>query len=154
VFPMQAGAGLDWERSASYKNILSLPGVHITDPLPYLDFIKLLKHSAFAVTDSGVVQEESTAVGVPCLTVRESTERPVTVTHGTAHLVGTETGVIVRKAIEVLNGVVFHGGMPEKWDGLAAKRIVAVLLQQEERIRRMNSAVKQRGICLNSSSQM
>jgi UDP-N-acetylglucosamine 2-epimerase (non-hydrolysing) len=87
-----------------------------------------MKHAALVVTDSGGVQEETTCLGVPCVTVRENTERPVTVESGTNIVAGTEVGHIkdaIRRQTDRPRG----GGVPEKWDGGAAARIVDVLVQ-------------------------
>ncbi|MBI2816609.1 MAG: UDP-N-acetylglucosamine 2-epimerase (non-hydrolyzing) [Acidobacteria bacterium] len=153
VFPLHPSTSTEWERFASWQKILSLANVHTVEPVGYIDFIKLMKESLFVMTDTGSVQDESTALGVPCLTLRESTERPVTVTEGTNQLVGSDYTTIVAKAFEVIRGVIFRGSVPEKWDGLATKRIVSLLLKQEGKIRRMYSAVKQRGICLDLLSR-
>ena len=107
-------------------------GLHLTEPLGYLDFLALEKAAAVVVTDSGGVQEETTWLGVPCLTVRDSTERPVTVTVGTNTVVGRDAGRL-RDAIEsVLAGVEPpRGRRPELWDGRAAERIASVLARDE-----------------------
>jgi UDP-N-acetylglucosamine 2-epimerase (non-hydrolysing) len=102
-------------------------GIILTDPLGYLDFLCLMKHAAIVVTDSGGIQEETTCLGVPCVTVRENTERPVTVESGTNLIAGTKKDGI-RKAIHRQLGRK-GGAAPKNWDGQAAKRIVDVLVQ-------------------------
>ncbi len=101
--------------------------VHLLDPLPYMAFLHLWKDAAVILTDSGGLQEESTAIGVPCVTLRENTERPVTVSVGTNTLAGTDPHAIIAAASRAI--LVGHqpGRRPELWDGRAAKRIVASL---------------------------
>ena len=96
----------------------------LTEPLGYIDFLSLTSHAKLILTDSGGLQEESTALGIPCLTLRENTERPVTVTHGTNRVVGTRPEDIVAGYRAALNGV--EPKMPELWDGHASDRISAV----------------------------
>jgi len=108
------------------------PGLHLLGPLGYLDFLCLMKHAALVVTDSGGIQEETTCLMVPCVTVRENTERPVTVTHGTNIIAGTKAENIRSAVREQLSG---HRPslIPEKWDGKAAARIVEVIARHCER---------------------
>jgi UDP-N-acetylglucosamine 2-epimerase (non-hydrolysing) len=95
-----------------------------TPPLGYLDFLNLWKDARVVLTDSGGIQEETTALGVPCLTLRENTERPITLEEGTNELVGSERRAIVAAARRVLAGGGKRGRRPELWDGRAAERIV------------------------------
>jgi UDP-N-acetylglucosamine 2-epimerase (non-hydrolysing) len=104
-------------------------GIYCLDPLGYLDFIALAAHARLVLTDSGGLQEETTALGVPCLTMRENTERPVTVTHGTNVLVGRSPMKIVEEALRVLTAPRFRFSSPPLWDGKAAQRIVTILRQ-------------------------
>ncbi len=99
----------------------------LTDPLGYLDFVKLMAESRLVLTDSGGIQEETTVLNVPCLTLRENTERPVTITHGTNRLVGTEPPLILNAIRESLSSDVQTTGLPALWDGHAARRILDVL---------------------------
>jgi UDP-N-acetylglucosamine 2-epimerase (non-hydrolysing) len=109
------------------------PGVRVIEPLGYLDFLKLWSNSRMTLTDSGGLQEETTALGVPCLTLRENTERPITISQGTNHLVGLDPERIVSAAQEILaDGRPAHATAPELWDGRAAQRIVAALLAPRE----------------------
>ena len=105
-------------------------GLLLCDPLGYLDFLALMDGARLVLTDSGGIQEETTALGVPCLTLRENTERPVTIEVGTNRLVGGDPARIVPAAIEILDGPQEAGGIPELWDGHAAGRIADVLLRQ------------------------
>ena len=99
----------------------------VTDPLGYFDFLKLEKKAKLILTDSGGVQEESTYFGVPCLTLRENTERPITITDGTNQLVDLNVESIVNSAMEIIEGKVKKGKIPKYWDGKTAKRVVKVL---------------------------
>jgi UDP-N-acetylglucosamine 2-epimerase (non-hydrolysing) len=105
----------------------SLPGLLLTEPLGYLDFMKLLSHARVVLTDSGGIQEETTVLGVPCLTLRNNTERPITVEQGTNRLVGLDPERIIATGLEVLSRPVQEARIPELWDGRAAERIVDVL---------------------------
>jgi len=105
------------------------PRLRLISPVGYLDFLYLLNGSKLVLTDSGGIQEETTALGVPCLTLRENTERPVTITEGTNELVGQNPIRIVNAAREILAGKTKRGHVPQLWDGHAAKRIVEILLR-------------------------
>jgi UDP-N-acetylglucosamine 2-epimerase (non-hydrolysing) len=89
-----------------------------------------MAEAKIVLTDSGGIQEETTILGIPCLSLRENTERPVTVTAGTNIIVGTEKGNIVAKALEILHQPYVLHRVPELWDGHAAKRIVQILLEK------------------------
>jgi len=104
-----------------------VPNLVELQPQPYFDFLKLQASARLVLTDSGGVQEETTFLGVPCLTLRENTERPVTVTMGTNLLVGPHREAIVRETSRILNGQEKAGQIPDLWDGRAAERIVRVL---------------------------
>lgn len=102
-------------------------GVMCLNPLGYLDFVALMSHARLVLTDSGGVQEETTVLGVPCLTLRDTTERPVTITHGTNRLVGSDPRRIVNEALWTIDHPTDPPGPPPLWDGRAATRIVEVL---------------------------
>ncbi|MHB8534199.1 MAG: non-hydrolyzing UDP-N-acetylglucosamine 2-epimerase [Sulfuricaulis sp.] len=102
-------------------------GLWMTDPLGYLEFLHLNMHAILLITDSGGLQEEATVLGVPCLTLRHNTERPITCEMGTNVIVGNSGDNILNHAFKVLKGDVPPGKVPEKWDGRAAERIVKVL---------------------------
>jgi UDP-N-acetylglucosamine 2-epimerase (non-hydrolysing) len=105
------------------------PDLRLMDPLGYLDFLKLLDRAALMVTDSGGIQEETTFLGVPCLTVRLNTERPVTVSEGTNEVVGIDPKKIESHGREALKSGGKKGKIPELWDGRSGERIAKVLSQ-------------------------
>jgi UDP-N-acetylglucosamine 2-epimerase (non-hydrolysing) len=109
-------------------------GIRLVDPAGYLDFLKLEREAAMVLTDSGGIQEETTFLGVPCLTLRKNTERPATITEGTNILVGPYPDKILAAAENILNGNIKTGQIPKYWDGRAAERIVDVLMQIGERL--------------------
>lgn len=119
---VNTNAGAEKESAANRK------GVILTDPMGYLDFVCLMSNAMIAVTDSGGIQEETTCLGVPCVTVRDNTERPVTIESGTNVLGGT-TKDGIKRAIRRQMERRPENGMPEKWDGRAASRILNILIQ-------------------------
>ncbi|MEZ4484834.1 MAG: UDP-N-acetylglucosamine 2-epimerase (non-hydrolyzing) [Syntrophotaleaceae bacterium] len=104
-------------------------GIWLTEPLGYLDFLHLNMNARMVLTDSGGLQEETTVLGVPCITMRHNTERPITCEIGSNVLVGNDGAKILAAARKVLDGDAPQGQVPEKWDGHAAERIVEILLQ-------------------------
>jgi UDP-N-acetylglucosamine 2-epimerase (non-hydrolysing) len=106
--------------------------IRLIPPLGYLDFLQLMSHARVVLTDSGGIQEETTILGVPCITLRNVTERPVTLTHGTNVLVGADPKTIIREFTRVLQGSPQPLPSPPLWDGNAAKRIVQILAQARE----------------------
>lgn len=105
-------------------------GVCLVPPMSYLQFLRLQSEAALMITDSGGVQEETTALGIPCLTVRENTERPITLSEGTNLLVGLNGICLVEEARRILRGEGKKGRVPVLWDGHAADRIVRTLVDQ------------------------
>jgi UDP-N-acetylglucosamine 2-epimerase (non-hydrolysing) len=106
------------------------PNLALIPPVGYLDFLCPLSRAKLVLTDSGGIQEETTALGVPCLTLRENTERPVTVLQGTNEIVGLDPAKI-RKAVDaVFAGKRKTGQLPQLWDGYAAERIVEILRKE------------------------
>jgi UDP-N-acetylglucosamine 2-epimerase (non-hydrolysing) len=105
-------------------------GIRLLPPLGYRDFLRLWSQSRLVLTDSGGLQEETTALGIPCLTLRENTERPITIKHGTNRLVGRDPKRIVSEAIRALDDDQPHAlpPLPPLWDGHAAERIVEALI--------------------------
>ena len=102
-------------------------GITLVGPRAYMEFLNLWKDAVVVLTDSGGLQEETTALGVPCVTIRENTERPVTVDEGTNVLAGTQPDAIIAAAQRVLRGQGKQGRRPHLWDGRAAERIVDIL---------------------------
>jgi UDP-N-acetylglucosamine 2-epimerase (non-hydrolysing) len=102
----------------------------LIEPLGYLDFLKLGMNARFVMTDSGGLQEETTVLGIPCLTLRNNTERPITIIQGTNTLVWNETSKIAEEAFKILDGEGKSGSCPELWDGKAAERIMEILISR------------------------
>lgn len=102
-------------------------GLWMTDPLGYLEFLHLNINAMMVITDSGGLQEETTVLGVPCVTLRNNTERPITCECGTNFIVGNNRDNILHHTSKILNREILHGSVPEKWDGKAAERIVEIL---------------------------
>ena len=114
------------------KNIqpFDMEGLKMIDPLGYLDFLCLMMNSKFVLTDSGGIQEETTVLGVPCITLRKNTERPVTVEQGTNLLVSIDKEKVVGIAVKIINNKIdIKNRIPEFWDGKAAERIVKILVE-------------------------
>jgi len=124
VFPIHPRTRQRLAGTELASRLEAAPSFIETDPLGYLDFVGLIDGAELVLTDSGGIQEETTVLGVRCLTLRESTERPVTVSHGTNTVVGTDPGVILDAARQALTHDARAGRSPELWDGLAGKRIV------------------------------
>lgn len=112
------------------RELDGLPGnIKLVEPQPYLEFNYLVKHAKAVITDSGGITEETTVMAVPCLTLRDTTERPETVAIGTNELIGTDPAALKPALDRLFAGEWKKGGIPEKWDGKAGERIVAVLEQ-------------------------
>ena len=106
-------------------------GIWVTEPLGYLEFLHLNMQAKLVLTDSGGLQEETTVLGVPCITMRNNTERPITCEVGTNIMVGNQPEEILKQARNILSGNVKQGSIPEKWDGHAAERIVDHILNNK-----------------------
>lgn len=104
--------------------------VVLCDPIGYIDFIALIKNAELIVTDSGGIQEESTYLGVQCITLRNSTERPITCEVGTNQLLGNDLPNALQASLDVLDGKIKKGTIPELWDGHAAERIVKIIAEK------------------------
>ena len=107
----------------------STENLHLLDPLGYLEFLNLMEHAGLVITDSGGIQEETTYLGVPCLTLRNNTERPITIEIGTNELCGLDVERVVSRGKEIFQGNTKQGKIPELWDGKAAERITKILAQ-------------------------
>jgi UDP-N-acetylglucosamine 2-epimerase (non-hydrolysing) len=127
VFPIHPRTRQALVASKLAKRLEAMPGLRLIDPAGYLDFIKLMAHARVVLSDSGGVQEEATILRVPCLTLRDNTERPITVECGGNRLVGTESGRILQAYAEVLRDKAPGLRTPPLWDGHAAQRIVEIL---------------------------
>lgn len=112
------------------NNYNRLKGIISIDPLGYLDFLKLMKDTKIVFTDSGGIQEETTVLGIPCITLRDNTERPVTISSGTNVLVGADKEKIIREARKRLNSYSPEYSIPPLWDGKAAERIVDIIINR------------------------
>jgi len=140
---MKMGAPLlaDFARGGDFREIVAdAPNarVRLVEPLPYLEFIALQRRAAVVITDSGGIQEETTFLGVPCLTVRENTERPITVTLGTNQLVGRSVRKLRSAVQDILNGGSQNPGQPDTsrvplWDGHAAERLAQAIVRGSPR---------------------
>ena len=107
--------------------------IRLLPPLGYLDFLELMSLAQVVLTDSGGIQEETTILGVPCITLRDNTERPVTLTHGTNVLVGSDCKKIIEEFTRVVRGQREIPSAPQLWDGHAARRIIRILVEEERR---------------------
>ena len=126
VFPVHPRT-LGRIQAAGLQALVSGPRILCLPPQGYLEMLGLMGGARLVLTDSGGIQEETTALGVPCITLRENTERPITVTQGTNTIVGTDTVCIEQAVADVMSGGGKAGRVPELWDGQAAQRIAAVL---------------------------
>jgi UDP-N-acetylglucosamine 2-epimerase (non-hydrolysing) len=126
TYPREAGT------PKAQESVLSASSskIYIVPPLGYLDFLHLVENATLVITDSGGIQEETTYLQIPCMTLRENTERPVTVTVGSNYLVGTKPHDILTTAAAILNGTPKNAAVPEMWDGSAGARIVDIICQK------------------------
>ena len=127
VFPMHPRTARNLSGLGLAERFRSMRRLRIVEPMGYLDFLKLMSKAAVVLTDSGGMQEETTILGVWCLTVRENTERPVTVTSGTNTVVGADPARIISAYRRCRSAPVSNLPMPDKWDGKAAERIARIL---------------------------
>ena len=130
VFPVHPRTTKMLAQHGLAEKAASLAGLKMVEPIGYLDFLNLMDNAQLVLTDSGGVQEETTYLGVPCLTMRDNTERPITCQIGTNVLCGLDVGKIVRLSEAVFAGNGKKGNVPELWDGSSANRIVDVLMSQ------------------------
>ena len=132
VFPVHPRTLKNLRKHGFENKLKNLGNLILTEPQGYLDFLCLLSNSKFIITDSGGIQEEATILQIPCITLRNNTERPVTVEQGTNLLVSTNKDKIIFASMEILKGVKIKSGIPYLWDGSAAKRIVKILISRLE----------------------
>ncbi|HTX19819.1 MAG TPA: UDP-N-acetylglucosamine 2-epimerase (non-hydrolyzing) [Bacteroidota bacterium] len=130
VFPVHPRTRKQLEEFSLFSRVRSTHQLIVTDPLGYLDFLSLLESASLVVTDSGGIQEETTYLGVPCLTMRDNTERPVTVTQGTNRLLGHRYDLIAAELKKTLSGKKKRHDIPRYWDGRAASRIARIIVKR------------------------
>jgi UDP-N-acetylglucosamine 2-epimerase (non-hydrolysing) len=123
VFPAHPRTRARMEAAGLWQPLEASRGVWLTTPLGYMEFLSLTSQAQLVITDSGGLQEESAALEIPCLTLRENTERPVTVTEGTSTLVGHNVSLLEQSVDDILAGRYKHGTSPALWDGKAGNRI-------------------------------
>lgn len=129
VFPMHPRTRKNMTAMGLEDRVARIKGLKTPEPLGYLDFLKLTSESALVMTDSGGIQEETTILGVPCMTLRENTERPVTITQGTNVLTSPKRDAILQAYADQMARPRGAGRRPELWDGQAAKRIAEVFVR-------------------------
>jgi UDP-N-acetylglucosamine 2-epimerase (non-hydrolysing) len=127
LFPMHPRTSAKLDEFGLRQLVSDSESLKVTEPLGYVECLSLMSQARLVLTDSGGVQEETTALGIPCLTLRDNTERPITCTEGTNTLVGTDPRRIRTEAENVLTGGGKAGRLPELWDGHAAERIVEII---------------------------
>jgi UDP-N-acetylglucosamine 2-epimerase (non-hydrolysing) len=127
VFPVHPRTRKMLEQHGVGASANAIRNLLLVEPMGYLDFLHLLERAQLVLTDSGGIQEETTYLGVPCLTLRENTERPITCEIGTNELCGLDVEKILRKSFEVFDGKMKKGRVPELWDGNTSDRIAAIL---------------------------
>jgi UDP-N-acetylglucosamine 2-epimerase (non-hydrolysing) len=125
VFPVHPRTRESFDRFGLLSALAACPGVHLVEPLGYFDFIGLVERCRVVVTDSGGIQEETTYLKVPCLTMRENSERPSTISIGTNLLIGSDLERLRAELENISSGRFKRGAVPPLWDGEAAERIVA-----------------------------
>lgn len=129
VFPIHPRTVSSMEYFNLHQQLKNNPNLIITDPLDYFSFQKLIKESKFIITDSGGIQEETTFLQIPCLTLRSNTERPITITIGSNELIAFDLKKIKSKINTIVNGTYKAGKIPKYWDGKSTERIIKILTQ-------------------------
>lgn len=127
VFPVHPRTRKMLEQYGLNSRASAIRSLKLTEPIGYLDFLCLLDHAQLVLTDSGGIQEETTYLGVPCLTLRENTERPITIEDGTNQLCGLDVELIIQKSFEAFQGTSKQGIVPELWDGKTGERIAEII---------------------------
>ena len=133
VWPLHPRTESMLKRHDVFGKLKGMKNMKVTRPLSYLQFLNLMMHSKFVMTDSGGIQEETTVLKIPCLTLRDNTERPVTISQGTNVLVKSNASELVKEVDKILSGNVKKGRIPRNWDGKASTRIVKVLSSFDSR---------------------
>ncbi|MFQ5674518.1 MAG: non-hydrolyzing UDP-N-acetylglucosamine 2-epimerase [bacterium] len=129
VFPIHPRSKKRLSEFGLNERLKDMPNFRVQEPLGYLGFLKLMSEAKFVLTDSGGIQEETTVLGIPCLTLRKNTERPVTVSQGTNQVIGVNAKRLVTESRKILSGTFKKGKRPDLWDGKAAKRLVDILVE-------------------------
>ena len=127
VFPMHPRTANRFEEFGLVNEVKSIANLTVLEPLGYLEFLRLMEHAGAVVTDSGGIQEETTFLQVPCITLRENTERPITVEQGTNELMPLDPSLVANRVDELMHESTEDGSIPPLWDGNASKRIFEVL---------------------------
>jgi len=127
LFPLHPRTRTRLEELGRMARLEALPDLKLTEPVGYLDFLSLMTTARVVLTDSGGIQEETTVLGVPCLTLRDNTERPITCDQGTNRLVGARGDALPEALTAILDGASVSGRRPDLWDGHAAERIMVAL---------------------------
>ena len=130
IFPIHPRTTKQIQTFDLENKVKNMKNLHLIPPVGYYDFLKLQMEAKFILTDSGGIQEESTYFGVPCLTLRPNTERPITITEGTNTLVKLNTADIINEAQKILTGNIKKGSIPKYWDGKTAERIVKIFREK------------------------
>lgn len=127
VFPIHPRTRKTISRYNLEHEVSTIGGLTLIDPVGYLDFHKLMENASLVLTDSGGIQEETTFLGIPCLTLRENTERPITVEIGTNELCGLDVDKVTQRSLDILSGQNKKSNVPFLWDGKSAERIVGII---------------------------
>jgi UDP-N-acetylglucosamine 2-epimerase (non-hydrolysing) len=130
VFPMHPRSRKMLIKFELQDTASAISNLIMIDPIGYLDFLNLMQHAHMVLTDSGGIQEETTYLGIPCLTMRKNTERPITIELGTNILVDSDSDLIIEEAQKIIKGTTKTGKIPELWDGRAAERIVKIIRER------------------------
>jgi UDP-N-acetylglucosamine 2-epimerase (non-hydrolysing) len=132
IFPIHPRTQKNIELFGLKERFGNLKNVKIVEPIGYLDFINLMANAIFVLTDSGGIQEETTYLGIPCITMRDNTERPITVEVGTNYLIGLNVEEVIKVGNNLINGNVKTHKVPELWDGHVAERIIKIIINYLE----------------------
>jgi len=127
VFPMHPRTRKQIEAFGFSENIARMQGLRVVEPIGYFDFLRLMSEAKLVLTDSGGIQEETTILKVPCITMRENTERPITIEVGANRLVGSDRDQILAAYRRAIASDFLNWQVPDLWDGRAARRIAEVL---------------------------
>jgi UDP-N-acetylglucosamine 2-epimerase (non-hydrolysing) len=130
IFPIHPRTRKNLMSCSLGTSVEEMPGLHLIDPLGYLDFLNLMSNAKVVLTDSGGIQEETTILHIPCLTLRDNTERPITTELGTNQIVGTNPKTIIQAYKRAVNGTLRKPIAPPLWDGHASERIAKILLKE------------------------